>query len=523
MNSISKNKWFACGLLAVAAICLALGATFVVAANSERLKPKPMLETIPDNAVRAIESANSLSTAFRTVADHLLPSVVAIENRPAMVQTPSVHHMQPSGSPFSGDNPLKGTPFEDMFREFSFPSQPGQRLQPKGFSQRMPRSAGIGSGVIIDSEGIILTNNHVVAGGGEVTVRTHDGREFVASDVWTDPQTDVAVVKIEGAENLIPAVLGDSDNVEIGDWVIALGQPFGLESTVTAGIISAKHRGIGITPRENFLQTDAAINPGNSGGPLVNLAGEVIGINTAISSRGGGNDGIGFAVPSNLAHWVSNQLRDGGEVRRAYLGIGIQPITQALAGELGVDPRSGVLVTEVHEGTPAETMKLESGDVIVRFNGQDVKTPQALQLAVERTPIGEKVPVQIIRNGSVVTMTYTGTQATGKFAFTSANAGSHSKSEKMKGLGMEVAELTEDVADKLGLDDAEGLIITAVKRDSAADRSGLESGMVIVAVDRTRVTSVKQFRNAIEDSDADEDILLLIRTAKGSRFVVVKR
>ena len=209
-------------------------------------------------------------------------------------------------------------------------------------------------------------------------MRTHDGRPFVATDVWTDPKTDLAVVKIDGASDLTAAMLGDSDQAEIGDWVIALGQPFGLESTVTAGIISAKHRGIGITARENFLQTDAAINPGNSGGPLVNLRGEVVGINTAIHSRSGGNNGIGFAVPSNLARWVSDQLVNTGTVKRAYLGVGIQPVSGDLADALAVQPRGGVAVTDVFPDTPAAEAGLKSGDVIVRFGWQARQLPASL-------------------------------------------------------------------------------------------------------------------------------------------------
>ena len=354
MRLTRRNHRATLGLALGSALCVGTGAAIVTAGNSTKIQPSSMMETISPETRDAIHSANHLSTAFRTVADHVLPSVVAIENRPTMAKSGAGNFSQPSAAPYNGENPLKGTPFEDMFRQFEMPKNPDGSARPRGFGQPspMPR-AGIGSGVIIDSSGIILTNNHVVAG-GEVTVRIHDGREFIASQVWTDPDTDLAVVKIEGADDLIPAMLGDSDDVAIGDWVVALGQPFGLESTVTAGIISAKHRGIGITPRENFLQTDAAINPGNSGGPLVNLEGEVIGINTAISSRGGGNDGIGFSVPSNLARWVSDQLRENGSVKRAYLGVGIQPVTQDLARELGVPPRGGVLITDVYDGTPAK-------------------------------------------------------------------------------------------------------------------------------------------------------------------------
>ena len=210
-------------------------------------------------------------------------------------------------------------------------------------SPRMPKhgQSGMGSGLVIDASGVILTNSHVVADGRKITVRLHDGREFKASKVVTDPKADLAVLQIEGAGHLTAAKLGDSDSVEVGDWVLALGNPFGLEGTVTAGIVSAKGRGVGINERENFIQTDAAINPGNSGGPLVNIDGEVIGINTAISSNSGGNEGIGFAIPINLAKWVAQQLSDGGTVHRARLGVMVQPLTYELAQQFGLQSAAG--------------------------------------------------------------------------------------------------------------------------------------------------------------------------------------
>ena len=230
--------------------------------------------------------------------------------------------------------------------------------------------SGSGSGVIVDPSGIILTNNHVVAGGGEVTVRLGDGREFKAVGIKTDPKSDLAIVRIEAGSPLPAARLGRSSEVEVGDWVLALGQPFGLEGTVTAGIVSAKGRGLGITDREDFIQTDAAINPGNSGGPLVNLDGEVIGINTAISTNSGGYQGVGFAIPIDLAKWVGGQLEQSGTVHRAYLGVVIQPVTQEIAEQLKVKVHNGVLVREVRDNTPAAKAGVQPGDVILRFAGQ---------------------------------------------------------------------------------------------------------------------------------------------------------
>jgi serine protease Do len=502
--------------------CLAasLGTVVLVAASvhAEHARTPPLADVSPQ-ARQAIESANSLSSAFRAVANQLLPSVVAIENRPAIAWN---SHMsaKPSSDGFGGQNPFQGTPFEKMFPNFNDQLPP---MNKPGGSIPAPQS-GIGSGVIIDESGIILTNNHVVAGDGKITVRTQDGRTFVATNVWTDPKSDLAVVKIENASDLVAATLGDSDQVEIGDWVMALGQPFGLESTVTAGIISAKHRGIGITARENFLQTDAAINPGNSGGPLVNLRGEVIGINTAIHSRSGGNNGIGFAVPSNLARWVSDQLVNTGTVKRAYLGVGIQPVTQELAKQLSVKPRGGVLVTDVYPDTPAAKTGLHSGDVIVRFGNTAVATPQALQLAVERSPLGEQISIEIVRHGKTMNLTYQVTEQPSEFAARFDGEPAAESGKRMEGFGIEIAAMDSEVAKRLGMQGTEGVVITSVRDGGAAAAAGLAPGMVIVEVEHQKVSSVSEFEEAIEKNrnDSDDGTLLLVRTAKGSRFVVVK-
>ncbi|MCO8120830.1 Do family serine endopeptidase [Stieleria sp. TO1_6] len=456
--------------------------------------------------------ANALSGAFRKVATHVLPSVVAIENRPDTSWQTAGRQAPTPGS--NQANPFKGTPFEDMFR--------GQI--PGGSPHQSPPSqGGIGSGVIIDSAGIVLTNNHVVAGGGKVIIKTHDGREFEATEVLTDPQTDIAVVKFQGDSDLVAAKVGNSDLMEVGDWVVALGQPFGLEGTVTTGIVSAKNRGIGITDRENFIQTDAAINPGNSGGPLVNLRGEVIGINTAISSRGGGNNGVGFAVPSNLAHWVSDQLVDGGRVNRSYLGVSIQPVNYELSRQLGIAPKSGVAINEVFPDTPAAKAGLKTGDVIVKFGGIAVTTPQQLQLAVERSPAGESLPVDVVRDGKTMQLTYTGEANPKSFGRNNKSASPlNDEGVKLQSLGLEISGLTEDVAKQLGIDDTTGVVITRVQVDSPAARAGLEPGMVISQVNRHDVTSADDFRDQI-DADSDGSVLLLVRTEQGSRFVVVKQ
>ncbi|WP_419581588.1 Do family serine endopeptidase [Stieleria magnilauensis] len=447
------------------------------------------------------------------MANRVLPSVVAIENRPDT----SWHSAKPSpdDGAMNGENPFKGTPFEDMFRGGQIPMNPG--MNPR----QAPRSqGGIGSGVIIDAAaGIVLTNNHVVEGGGKVIVKIQDGREFEAIGVFTDPKTDIAVVKIKGDSSLTAAKLGNSDATSVGDWVVALGQPFGLESTVTAGIVSAKNRGIGITDRENFIQTDAAINPGNSGGPLVNLYGEVIGINTAISSRGGGNNGVGFAVPSNLARWVSDQLVANGTVQRAYLGVAIQPVSYELANQLGVAPKGGVAVTNVFPDTPAAKMGFKSGDVIVKFGQTKVATPQQLQLAVERSPMGKTVSVEVVRDGKTIALNYDPEAAPNDFA----NNGKLKapSGTKMSSLGIEVSTLTADVAKQLGVKGEAGVVITQVQKGSRADDAGLSPGIVVSQVNRQDVKSAADFEKVVK-ADEDGTILLLVRNEQGSRFVVIE-
>jgi serine protease Do len=370
---------------------------------------------------------------------------------------------------------------------------------------------------------VILTNNHVVDGGGKITVRLYDGREFDAVEVKQDPKTDLALVRIEKADGLHAAKLGDSDRTEVGDWVLALGQPFGLEGTVTAGIVSAKGRGIGITARENFIQTDAAINPGNSGGPLVNLDGEVIGINTAISSRTGGYQGVGFAIPVNLAKWVGGQLAEHGSVRRAYLGVMIQPVSQQLAEQFGVKVHEGVAVTEVMKDTPAAEAGLKPGDVIVEFDGKKVANPQELQGLVEQVEIGAHRPLVAVRDGKRVTLEVRLHEQPADYGL-AGHRGESAKPESssFQDLGIEVEPLTGEVAEQLGMKGQEGVVITDVRAGSPADQAGLESGMVITQANRKSVKSVEDLRNALGDQALKKGVLLLLRTSEGSRFVVIR-
>ena len=450
----------------------------------------------------ATAPARALSQGFREAAKAVQPAVVMIKSEAAMPvklegQTP-------------GDDDSLG-PFGNM-------------PELRKFFKNMPRAprhgeSGLGSGLIIDASGVILTNAHVVRDGREITVRLHDGREYKATKVHADPKADLAVLRIEGAENLTAAKLGNSDEVEVGDWVLALGNPFGLEGTVTAGIISAKGRGIGMNERESYIQTDAAINPGNSGGPLVNLDGEVIGINTAISSRSGGNEGVGFAIPINLAKWVAKQLKDGETVHRARLGVMIQPLTHELAQQFGVKTHEGVLVAGVSPDSPAAKVGFKTGDVIVEFAGKAVANPQELQGLVEQSPIGKEETVVVLRDGKRVELKVSPTEMAGDTVAAGDKAAHSSTLEK---LGMEVQNLTPDLAAKLQIKAEQGVVVTDVQAGSAAERAGLASGTVIVEANRKAVKNVEELSKAMDEKSLAKGVLLLVRTEQGSRFLVIR-
>ncbi len=459
--------------------------------------------------------AKSLSHAFRESAKEVQPSVV-------LIKADAVVPVQ-----WKGRGEMPGRPgMEDRFGQLPGPF--GNIPELRRFFEEMPKTphrggSGVGTGMIIDKSGIILTNNHVVEGRKDITVRLHDGREFKAVEVKTDPNTDLAVVRIEGADDLKAVKLGDSDEIEIGDWVLALGHPFGLEGTVTSGIISAKGRGIGMPARASFLQTDAAINPGNSGGPLVNLDGEVIGVNTAISSSTGGNQGVGFAVPVNLAKWVSRQLIDNGSVHRAQMGVMIQPLTPELADEFGLKEVEGVLVADVMADTPAARAGLEQGDVILEYAGQTVANPRELQAVVERSEIDAKHEMIVLRDGKRRTLQVVPRKATAdaEIAGRSPSTDSREEPSRFSELGIEVESLTSEVAKQLGVDAKHGVVITDIQSGGLADRAGLTSGLVIVEVNRTPVKTLEDFRKALDKGDG-KATLLLVRSENGSRFVVLR-
>lgn len=510
MSHIKRNYHWA---VALAGIVSLIGAG-VMAQKTPIAGIKP---AEPARAAEGADAAKSLSAAFRRVARDAVPGIVSIETVSRTVAN--------RGGDL--DDMMEGTPFGELFgndpRFKKYFEQ--QRRMPRRQMQRAE-----GSGFIIAPEGIVVTNSHVVSGAETVKVKLKDGREFLGTDIKTDPRTDVAVVRIKSDEPLPTVKLGNSDSAEVGDWVIAIGSPFGLEATVTAGIVSAKGRGPKITEREDFIQTDAAINPGNSGGPLLNLDGEVIGVNTAISTRSGGYDGVGFAVPINMVRWVADQLITDGLVRRSYMGVAIQPISSSLAPHFNVPVGKGVIVNEVFPGSPAESAGLKQGDVVMKVGGVEVGGDRGLQTIVERLKPGSKHPMSIIRDGKEMTVELTLKEMPKDFSSPSRRTKSElaeepapaaePKSTKIDELGVEVADLTSAVARELGYDaSVKGVVVTSVKEDGPASNAAIKEGMVISSVGSRTILNVADLQAAVKSVSATKGTRMYVRTPRGGQFV----
>jgi len=403
--------------------------------------------------------------------------------------------------------------FRSPFSPFGFPFGPEGPMPP-----REPHRGGMGSGVIVSPDGYIITNNHVVDGANELMVTLTDKREFKAKIIGTDPKTDLAVVKID-ASNLPYVRWGDSSKLQVGEYVLAIGNPFGLNSTVTLGIVSALGRGhMGITQYEDFIQTDAAINPGNSGGALINTAGELVGINTAIVSQTGGYQGVGFAVPASMAKPVYESLVKTGKVVRGYLGVAIQDLTQDLAKSFGLKQAKGALVSSIAEDSPAERAGIKQGDVIVAYQGQPIDDSSVLQREVTRTPVGTKATLKVIRDGREQEVTVT----VGEQAETTKVASADSSAENALA-GVEVQSLDLQTARELGLrGKAQGVVVVNVEPDSLADRAGLAQGDVIKEINRQPIKSVRDYEKIVSNLKKDESALLLINRRGTALFITIK-
>jgi serine protease Do len=449
-------------------------------------------------------------TSFAPLVKHVMPTVVNV----SVVQDVKV-----SGVPFAfgpgdegngGDEGQGGPP--------DVPADPFEQFR-RFFGQGMPREFkqhGLGSGVIVSPDGYILTNNHVVGNAEEIHVTLMDKREFTAKVIGKDPKTDLALIKIDTKTPLPSAQLGDSNQTEVGDWVVAIGNPFGFTLTVTAGIVSAKGRILGGN-YDDFIQTDASINPGNSGGPLFNTAGQVIGINTLIYSRTGTSNGIGFAVPVDMARHVMDQLKAHGRVVRGWLGVEIQEVTADLAQSFGLEKPEGALVASVDKDSPAAKAGLERGDIVLKFNGQPIQDEHELPALVAQTEINKKVPIDVLRNGKHLSLDVT----VGELKEAKVET---AKAEEQTGnWGMQVGDITPDIAQQFHLSTNKGVVIRRVAPDSPAADAGVQPGDVVLEVNHERVASVSDFvAKAKAAKDQKRSALLLVQRGNATLYTVIK-
>jgi len=452
---------------------------------------------------KAIVSLRDTGKAFASIAAKTSPSVVYLQVEQKVDDRRSPFSM----SPFGAD------PNDDFF-EFFFGS-------PRSGPREKQTVVGQGSGFFYDNSGHIITNYHVVGKASKITVRLTDGRKLAARLVGHDQRTDIAIIKVDNKESLPkPLTLGDSETLEVGEWVVAIGNPFGLSNSITAGIVSAKGRSsVGIAYFEDFIQTDAAINPGNSGGPLVDLFGRVIGVNSAIYSRSGGYMGIGFAIPANVVARVAKQIIDEGSVTWGYLGVRIQELTAELANSFGIQGKKGILVADLELGTPAEKAGLRQGDVIIGLDGKEVKDVGLFRKKIALYKPNSKHKLEIIRNGKKKMLTFTVGELPKQM-----DEINNSDAISLDDMGIEVQDLTPDILRQLNLKkDMKGVVVSKVIRGSIAERASIQVGSVITEVNRKPVKDSKEFKEVLKKTAADKSgqLLLLIQDSRGTRFIVL--
>ena len=456
---------------------------------------KPIKRKIPSLKSTPSVTVKGFPSSFADLVERVSPAVVNISTTKTIKAPDFFRDFQSPFEEFFGKN----------FWERFFGLQPHKRKQ-----------KSLGSGFIVSKEGYILTNAHVIEEADEITVRLATGKTYQAEVVGRDSKTDLALIKVKSWFDLPdPAKLGDSDTLRVGDWVIAIGNPFGLDHTVTAGIVSAKGRVIGSGPYDDFIQTDASINPGNSGGPLFNTQGEVVGINTAIFTTSGGNIGIGFAVPINMAKEIMGQLKKEGKVTRGWIGVTIQELTPELAESFGVKDTKGALIADLVPGGPADRAGLQRGDIIIEFNGKKIKKMQDLPRIVSSTSIGSSVEVKIIRGGKKKTISVTVEEM---------KEGRKLVAGKMvPDLGIQVRELSPELADQWGYPLTEtGVIISRIEPGSLADEAGLKPGDVIKEINRKPIRTIQDYRDCLKGASIKKGILFFITRKEGSLYIVVK-
>ncbi|MCX5863506.1 MAG: DegQ family serine endoprotease [Deltaproteobacteria bacterium] len=454
------------------------------------------LVTLPETC----RAASSPPDTFADLAEKLSPTVVNIYTTQVVKASRSPHDM------------FNDRDIPEPFRHFFGPSPFGQE-QP----QKDQKRTSLGSGVIISKDGYIVTNNHVVENADTINVRLTNFEEYDAKIIGRDPKSDLALLKIAPKNGLPVTAFGDSDKLRVGDWVMAIGNPFGFEQTVTAGIVSGKGRSLGSGPYENFIQTDASINPGNSGGPLFNLKGEMVGINSAIYSRSGGNIGIGFAIPANMAKNVVSQLKEHGSVVRGWLGVMIQPVTPELAAQFKMERPIGALVGEVTPASPADKAGIKPGDVIVAFNGTEISQVSMLPNLVAETTVGSKAEITLFRKGALKKLPIVIAKLNEEQA-----AASESTESLNKRLGLGVQDLTPEIAAALNLTDKQGVLITAVEPDSPAAEAGLHKGDLILEFNQKPVRDVKAFLNEVKGIKTKATVSFFIKREGRTRFFGLK-
>jgi len=471
------SQFFLC-LAMISGVGIVINATFGSKANAE-----------------AVEYFNA-PVSFTRLSETVRPAVVNVRTVKTIKGGGPVFrqfHRDPWGE--------KG-PFKDFFERFF-----GEDMQ------REFKQPSLGSGFIIDKEGFVVTNNHVIEDADQIKVKLNDQREFDASIVGRDPNTDIALLKIESGDNLPVVKLGDSDALEVGQWVLAIGSPFGLEHTVTAGIVSAKGRVIGSGPYDDFIQTDASINPGNSGGPLLNLKGEVIGINTAIIASG---QGIGFAIPINLAKDIIVALKNEGEVTRGWLGVAIQDLSSDMAEYYGIEKKEGVFVADVFEGDPADQAGIQRKDIIVELNGQKIKTTRQLTSMIAKIPVGESAKVKILRDGKEKTVKI----KVGKRPEERLAARGQYK-EQEEEFGIRVSNLTPEISQRFNAEETSGVVVTDVESGGKGDAADVRVGDIIKEINRQPIKDVADYRAVLAKVAAGEPINLFIRR-QDAGFLVAK-
>jgi len=505
--------------------------TAAIPALSHRLRP--VLAMICLAAASVLTPAPALARGPDGIADVAEQVIDAVVN----ISTSQTVEAKGLGGGGGGAMPQlpPGSPFEEFFDDF-FKNRRGPGAGPKGGDrggdkngELQPRKTNsLGSGFIVDAAGIVVTNNHVIADADEINVIMNDGSKFKAELVGVDKKTDLAVLKFKPTKPLVAVKFGDSDKLRLGEWVVAIGNPFSLGGTVTAGIVSARNRDISSGPYDNYIQTDAAINRGNSGGPLFNLEGEVIGVNTLIISPSGGSIGIGFAVPSKTVVGVVNQLRQFGELRRGWLGVRIQQVTDEIAESLNIKPARGALIAGVEDKGPAKPAGIEPGDVVVKFDGKDVKEPKDLSRVVADTAVGKEVEVVIIRKGAEESKKVTLGRLEDTDKAVQAAAKKDEPAEKpvtQKALGLDLATLSKDLRSRYKIkDNVKGVIITNVDGASDAAEKHLSPGEVIVEVAQEAVSNAADVKKRVEQlkKDGKKSVLLLVANSDGElRFVAL--